>query len=314
MARRWRWVRFWGTVVAIAIALPLFSSTLAFPGHFPGEPPALAQSTAIEARYFQAEEQFYDRDYDNAEVGYQQVLDYLQANVPESEDIPEIRHNLARIYLLTDRYSDALPILEQLQSEDWTGSGLGNNLALAYFHTGNYGAAEQVLNGVLANWDAIREGDDLDDQDRVTLFEQQSHSYALMQRVLVAQGKTDVALAMAERGRARALVTRLAQDQQSDEPLTVAQIRAVALAQNTTLVVYAALGDGQRVLGNAVDIETDLFTWVIPPSGPITFQQTPLAPFWSGNAAVRSAPASAASPLEALVATTRQALGVTGRG
>ena len=312
MARHSRWLRFWGVVIAVAIALSLFT-------HSPGiansplvDPAVLAQSADIQALETLADRQFYDRDYANAEANYLRLIELYPNEDSDSESM--IRHNLARIYLLTERYSVALPILEALTAEGWTWSGLGNNLALAYFHTGNYRAAEQVLNGVLADWDQIREGDDLGDADRVTLFEQQAHSYALMQRVLVVQGKTDAALAMAERGRARALVTQLIQQNgSSDEPLTVAQIRAVARAQNTTLVVYAALGDGQRVLGNAVDIETDLFTWVVPPSGPITFNQTPLEPFWTGES-VRSAPASAASPLEALVATTRLALGVTSRG
>jgi tetratricopeptide (TPR) repeat protein len=210
------------------------------------------------------------------------VLTGLTTNDPDSDAIAEIRHNLARIYLLTHRSREALPLLEQLNAAGWTGSGLGNNLALAYFHTGNYPAAERVLNRVLADWDAIRAGDDLGDSDRITLFEQQAHSYALMQRVLVAQGKTDAALAMAERGRARALVTQLVQTGQaemSDQPLTVPAIRAVAREQNTTLVVYAALGDGQRILGNAVDIETDLFTWVIPPRGQSSFSKPRWHPF-----------------------------------
>lgn len=324
MARHWRWLRFWGGVAAVAIALPLFTTALGLSRTVPlPADSVLAQLPAARTLEDQADRQFYDRDYDRAEANYRRALDAYQVEAPESDHIADIFHNLARIYLLTERYGDALPLLEQLEAQGWTGSGLGNNLALAYFHTGNYRAAEVVLNGVLADWDAIRAGDDLGDQDRITLFEQQAHSYALMQRVLVAQGKIDAALAMAERGRARALVTQLVQSQvvqspgqpqgNSDAPLTVAQIRAVARNQNTTLVVYAALGDGQRVLGNAVDLETDLFTWVIPPSGPITFRQTPLEPFWTGDA-VRSAPASAASPLEALVGTTRQALGVASRG
>jgi CHAT domain-containing protein/tetratricopeptide (TPR) repeat protein len=319
-----RWLRFWVGVIVIAIALPLLPS-LRFPSplfsplavtHPVAAGAALAQLSPLEAQQQQADEQFYNRDYRNAEASYQQVLAWLTTNDPDSDAIAEIRHNLARIYLLTHRSREALPLLEQLNAAGWTGSGLGNNLALAYFHTGNYPAAERVLNRVLADWDAIRAGDDLGDSDRITLFEQQAHSYALMQRVLVAQGKTDAALAMAERGRARALVTQLGQTGQaemSDQPLTVPAIRAVAREQNTTLVVYAALGDGQRILGNAVDIETDLFTWVIPPQGPIQFQQTPLSSFWDPGA-VRSAAAAAASPLEALVASTRQALRVSSRG
>jgi hypothetical protein len=266
----------------------------------------------LDALIIQSDRQFDDRQYDQAEAGYRQALEQLQAQDPNDETIPEILHNLGRLYLLTERYGNALTVLQQAQALA-NFPALLHNLALAQFHTGNYGAAETALLDALNEWETIRADDDLEDSDRVTLFEQQAHSYDLLQRVQVAQGKPEAALATAERGRGRALVTLLTQRQQqaSDRPFTGAQIRAVARDQNTTLVIYSALGAGRRVLGNEVEVETDLFTWVVTPSGQITLRQVPLAVFW-GN--TRSGPASDPSPLETLVANTRQALGVNSRG
>jgi CHAT domain-containing protein len=314
MARRWR--RFWAGVAAIALLLPLSihglpgRAAVSVPG--PSPPPVTLAQTALDALIIQSDRQFDDRQYDQAEAGYRQALEQLQAQDPNDETIPEILHNLGRLYLLTERYGNALTVLQQAQALA-SFPALLHNLALAQFHTGNYGAAETALLDALTEWETIRADDDLEDSDRVTLFEQQAHSYDLLQRVQVAQGKPEAALATAERGRGRALVTLLTQRQQqaSDRPFTGAQIRAVARDQNTTLVIYSALGAGRRVLGNEVEVETDLFTWVVTPSGQITLRQVPLAVFW-GN--TRSGPASDPSPLETLVANTRQALGVNSRG
>ena len=311
MARRWR--RFWAGVAAIACLLPLSIHSLQSWAVVPV--PGLSSTsvtlalTDLDALIIQSDRQFYDRQYDQAEAGYRQVLEQLQAQDPNDETIPELLHNLGRLYLLTERYGEALTVLQQAQALV-SFPALLHNLALAQFHTGRYDAAETALLEALAKWEAIRAGAELEDSDRVTLFEQQAHSYDLLQRVQVAQGKPEAALATAERGRGRALVTLLTQQlgQSSDRPFSVAQIRAVAREQNATLVIYSALGAGRRVLGNEVEVETDLFTWVVTPSGQITLRQVPLATFW-GN--TRSGPASDPSPLETLVANTRHALGVT---
>ncbi len=310
-----RWVRF--GLVTIAIALSVISLAILPPFiHRATATRVLAQvpsSQAIDALQQLADDQFYDRDYRNAEQNYRTVLDYLQQYDPTSIDLPLVTHNLARTYLLTEQYDRALPLLERLDTTGQVPTNALNNLALAHFYLGHYAAAEQVLQRVLADWEAIRAGEDLDDLDKVTLFEQHAHSYDLMQRTLVAQGKTEAALAMAERSRARALVEQLVQRQRGDRlppPLTVAQIKAIAQQEKTTLVIYSTLGDGKRILGNEIATETDLLAWVISPQGQIQFKQVPLAPFWAGSG-LRSAPTSQLSPLEALIQQTREALGIT---
>ncbi|MGF1524679.1 MAG: CHAT domain-containing protein [Leptolyngbyaceae cyanobacterium] len=313
----WRlWLRFWAVVIAIAIALPLVTQSTSFLAASALASVEVAQSAEVEMLIEQADAQFYSRDYANAERSYREALDQLQQVNSGSPEIPGITYNLARIALITEQYAEALPLLESLDAAGQASNDALNNLALAHFHLGNYASAEQVLTRVLAMWETLRARNDLDDRDRVTLFEQQAHSYSLMQRTLVAQGKTDAALAMAERARARALAELLAQqhtDARVADPLTVRQIQATAQQQNTTLVVYSALGDGRRILGDEVQIETDLFTWVISPQGKITFQNTPLSAFWTSSG-LRSGPTSLLSPLEMLVQQTREALGITARG
>lgn len=269
-----------------------------------------------------ATSQFYDRDYDNAERNFQAALVELQARYADSELRAQVLHDLARIYLLQSRYTEAQSLLAGLAQGPWVNASILNNLALANFYTGRYAAAESVLSRVIAEWEAIRAGDDLTDRDRVTLFEQQAHSYRLMQRVLVAQGKPEAALVMAEQGRGRALVEYLVRAEGGDlavAPPTLAEMRAIARRQNTTLVIYSVLGDGRRILGNEVEVETDLYIWVIAPEGTLTFRQTPLLPLWQqwGTAlGTRSGAATATdlSPLETLVQTTRSALGLDARG
>ncbi len=51
------------------------------------------------------------------------------------------------------------------------------------------------------------------DRNQISIFDQQARTYRLLQRVLVAQKKTDAALEIAERGRGRAFVALLARRQ-----------------------------------------------------------------------------------------------------
>lgn len=316
MRQRFRWLRFWGIAIAIAVAVFVFTQGSNFLTDSALASAEVAQANRVEALIEQANEQFSNRDYQNAERNYRVLLDQLQQTDPAHAAISLITHNLARTYLLTEQYTQALSLLESLDTSGPANNNVLNNLALAHFYLGNYAAAEQVLTQVLAAWEDIRAGAELDDLDKVTLFEQQAHSYGLMQRTLVAQGKIEAGLAMAERARARALVELLEGAQRDDrapEPLTVPQMQAVAQQQNTTLVLYSVLGDGRRILGNEVAVETDVFTWVITPQGAIHFQPLPLSSFWTG-ASLRSARASDPSPLETLIQQTREALGVASRG
>ncbi|MGB0563947.1 MAG: CHAT domain-containing protein, partial [Spirulinaceae cyanobacterium] len=115
--------------------------------------------------------------------------------------------------------------------------------------------------------------------------EQQAHSYRLLQKVLVAQGKTEAALVVAEASRGQALVEQLVQQYSATEnqprtavpDLTLAQIRQTAREQNTTIVLYSLVGDEVRVLGTEANRPNQLFTWVVQPDGQIHFRSADLA-------------------------------------
>ncbi len=150
---------------------------------------------------------------------------------------------------------------------------------------------------------------ELTDLQRIRLAERQAQNYRQLQQVLVRQNKTDAALEVAEQARSRTLVelltarqkgsslTQLAvppkkQSRHSDRyphslnglshiasqpslydapPLNLEQIRQVANQQNATLVQYSLINDQL------------LYTWVIQPSGKITFRSVALDPAVSIN-------------------------------
>ncbi len=113
-------------------------------------------------------------------------------------------------------------------------------------------------------------------------FDTQSNTYRILQQVLIAQNKTDAALEIAERGRARAFVELLAsrvstnnkQVDKSPQSLTIAEIKQIAKQQNATLVQYSIIKDDFKVAGKQKYQESDLYIWVIKPTGEVTFPQS----------------------------------------
>ncbi len=101
------------------------------------------------------------------------------------------------------------------------------------------------------------------------------------------QNKTDRALEISERGRARAFVELLAQRlaDTPDNALTVTpanltQIKQIAAAQNATIVQYSYVREDFQ-FGNVERLgESELYIWVIQPTGEISFRRTDLKPLW----------------------------------
>jgi tetratricopeptide (TPR) repeat protein len=111
------------------------------------------------------------------------------------------------------------------------------------------------------------------DADRIRFAENQAEDYRQLQQVLVRQNRTDMALEVAEESRARTFVELLS-ERISGRPLgkdwptppNLDAIRAIAKAQNATLVEYA------------IASPESLYIWVIKPTGEISFRTTPLQP------------------------------------
>ncbi|NET61335.1 MAG: tetratricopeptide repeat protein [Symploca sp. SIO2E6] len=179
-------------------------------------------------------------------------------------------NNLGFAYLEQEEYQTAIDFLQKsLLISQQLGDRRGettslNNLGMAFFKSGNLTAAETYLQKGMKVFESLRVG--LEDTHKISIFEKRSYIYKNLQQVLVTQNKTNDALEIAERGRARALVELLQQDlspQSDTQPLkypSLEQIKQIAQQQDATLVTYSLVFDRQ------------LYIWVISPTGQIEFR------------------------------------------
>jgi CHAT domain-containing protein len=187
------------------------------------------------------------------------------------------------------QYRESLALAEasqELYGEAQSLTGLG----IALHESGKHAEAEVALRRAIDRNEAIRHKLGQKDELKVALFDTQSSPYIALQAALVAQGKPEPALEVAERARARAFAEQLqsrrtATSPQAAQPLNLADIRRVARDQQATLVEYAVVG--QR-----------LYIWTVSPQGTITFRRTPLPDGGLG--------------LDQRVVASRSALGVRG--
>ncbi|NEU76423.1 CHAT domain-containing protein [Hassallia byssoidea VB512170] len=205
-----------------------------------------------------------------------------------------------------------LAIAREIKDRQSEGISL-NNLGYAFYKSGNLFAAEKTLYEAIKVYESLR-GRELKDSEKVSFFDTQRNTYSTLQLVLIAQKKTDPALEIAERGRARAFVelisSRLANgntEAKSPKPPTIAEMKQIAKAQNATLVQYSivydefkvagieetdkgtrGLGDkergvrqdGVRSMAKSQVQESELYIWVIKPTGEVTFRKFDLKPLW----------------------------------
>jgi CHAT domain-containing protein len=151
----------------------------------------------------------------------------------------------------------------------------------------------------------------LDDANKVSIFEKQARTYHLLQEILIAQNKPDEALEIAERGRARAFVELLASrispnpnERSSITPPNIEQIKKIAYSQNATLIEYSIIYNNFKVQGKEQFLESELYIWVIKPTGEVSFRRGDLKPLWQNEN----------TTLANLVSSSRDAIGVRGIG
>jgi hypothetical protein len=134
----------------------------------------------------------------------------------------------------------------------------------------------------------------------------QGSTYQQLQKKLIAQNPTEAALEVSERGRTRALVDLLAKRLSSKDdlsiPPSVAKIKQVAKQQNATLVEYSIISDEFTVEGKRQTQESELYIWVIKPTGEIIFRSVDIKPLWQKEK----------TSLTDLITSTRQSIGVSG--
>ncbi|MEP0857819.1 CHAT domain-containing tetratricopeptide repeat protein [Trichocoleus sp. DQ-U1] len=205
-------------------------------------------------------------------------------------------------------HSSSLEKARQQEDKEGEANAL-NNLANALRQAGNFAEAEQLLRKAVEIWENLRIK--LDDSNKVSIFERQARTYRLLQEVLIVQNKTNEALEIAERGRARAFVELLAsrlspnpKEQFSITTPNIELIKQVAKKQNATLVEYSVIYDIFKFEGKEKKLESELYIWVIKPTGEVTFRTSDLKPLWQKQNL----------SLQDLVANTRESIGVRGRG
>ncbi len=168
---------------------------------------------------------------------------------------------------------------------------LGN----ALFKSGNLSEAEEKLRASLQVLESLRPG--LDDRDKVSIFDTQVLTYTLLQQILVAQNQPEAALEIAERGRARAFVELLAKrlspaaaakSTLNTTPPTIVDIQRIAREQKATLVQYSVIPEQFRLQGKLRGVASEVFIWVIQPTGEIAFRRVDLKGLQQQNTSLKN--------------------------
>lgn len=258
-------------------------------------------------------------DYTKAVALQQQSLEIarsLQDKLGEQRAL----ENLGIAYYALEDYGQAaeyqrqsLRIAREIGDRHAEGRTL-NNLGDALYRAGYFQEATEALLGAIEIWESLRENLGDNDLDRISIFETHETTYSTLQEVLVQQGQFNQALEITERGRAQAFVELLTdrspfhsteiehlEDLNSERiPPSIQQLQRIAQEQNSTLVSYSIMKQVKDDSGVRQLEDSELYIWVIQPTGEVTFRQVDLK--------------SLNQSLEELVAETRDAIRVRGRG
>jgi len=224
--------------------------------------------------------------------------------------------NLGNVYLsqgdctlAINYYQKTLEIAREIQDSLGEAQSL-NNLGYTFWQSGNFMNAEKTLLAGIEVWESIRARLGSNDAYKVSIFEEQSRTYNHLQKVLILQNKIAPALEVAERGRARAFVELLSRRLSAAtathlnlELPTLHKIKQITKAQNATFVEYSIIYKEFQVQGQENSQESELFIWVIQPTGKVYFRQVDLKPLWQLHK----------KSLAELVISSRQFIGARGR-
>ena len=210
-----------------------------------------------------------------------------------------------------DYHQQSLDIAKEIDNKSGQGTAL-NNLGLTLFKSRNLPQAETTLRDAIQVLESIREQLGDNDAYKVSIFEEQARTYNLLQQVLIAQNNSNTALEISERGRARAFVELLTKRNATTSnstnssiiPPTIEQLQQIAKQQNATLVEYSIIYDDFKIKGKKETQESELYIWVIKPTGEITFRRSNIKPLWQQQN----------TTLANLVTVARESIGVRGRG
>ncbi len=217
------------------------------------------------------------QQYDRALTTRIQALK-IKEKIGDRAGMAQILNNIGNDYSLLGEvekslsyYRNATEIAHQINYRDVESIALTNQ-GNALYQLDRLAAAEVPLRQAIEIWESLGSG--LIDKDKISLQDRIKSTYDLLQKVLVEQNKTQAALEIAERGRARVLAELLASkittinsaaSQKIRQAPKLARIQQIARTEKATLVEYSVIGD--RIL-----------IWVIKPTGQIIFHQTKLPP------------------------------------
>ncbi|MCC5636088.1 CHAT domain-containing protein [Nostoc sp. CHAB 5844] len=228
------------------------------------------------------------------------AIDYYQQSLiiaKKAENISlerEALFRLAESYELIGNLNQAVKGYEQLlpflaeNSARYYGGTLGRfgNLLLK---AGKLQESQiKLLGGIKVIEDGLKNifaDSELSDISRVFVRDRYEAPFITLQRVLVAQKKPETALETAEWSKARVLVelvaSRLSQPDRKFEPPQppkIKQIQQIAREQNATLVEYSIIHHPLLVKtpGKREWQESELYIWVVKPTGKIIFHSVDL--------------------------------------
>ncbi|MBE9114547.1 CHAT domain-containing protein [Lusitaniella coriacea LEGE 07157] len=229
---------------------------------------------------------------------YDRAIDYYQQTLEIAETMGSLRLKSAALASLglahasKQDYSQAL----DYQAQSWQMAKEMGDRPLESIALGNWGhtlwkageleEAEEKLNRAIEIRESLRAN--LEDAQKVSIFDTQIRAYYLLQQILVAQNRPEAALEIAERGRSRAFVELLAKRISSEsaaesifaKPPNIEKIRQIAKDHQATLVEYSIIPDDRFIAqGKLVGSDLKLFIWVVQPNGTITFRNVDLNTF-----------------------------------
>jgi len=201
-------------------------------------------------------------------------------------DLAAVHHELGESATAMEDMQQAIQLAEIVSDKQAEGERLTQLAALKMYGTVAVDNAEceGLLNKSISVWRqyavALRqqllqdleneeiENPDLANTRAAQFFEEHASTYASLQKVLVAQGKNNEALMVAEEGRTQALYDLLqltgdAEPTASDAaPMQAEEMQKLAQDNDVTLVMFSM-----------VEADRTLYAWVINPAGEILFHE-----------------------------------------
>ncbi|MDZ8263858.1 CHAT domain-containing tetratricopeptide repeat protein, partial [Nostoc sp. ChiQUE01b] len=230
-------------------------------------------------------------DYPKAIENFKQHL-AITRKIKDRQAEATMLGNLGSAYGILGNRSQAIEYFEQhlaiaQEIKDRQAEGIAlNNLGYEFYKQGNLTLAESTLFAGINVLESLRER--LKDSEKVSIFDTQRGVYQNLQKVLIAQNKTNAALEISERGRARAFVELISSrlpinsksEVKSPKPPTIDEMKQIAKAQNSTLVQYSIISGEFKVKGKLQFKQSELYIWVIKPTGEVVFRKADLNPLW----------------------------------